>query len=145
MPNAPYVAFSGRAEGTSQALILSTGECGTSAYLGPVPCSQPHDEEVTGTIDLTRRVANPPDPSDDSGWGALVGADCARLAHNYLGFGPKGDVNSGWVPIQAGSWAAGRRVLECTVAHFRGGEALMSTGSLKTFAGSTQPSGTSTA
>lgn len=126
-----YIPVVGRVAGQSQTLVDPPGTCRASAATWPVPCDQPHDWEVTGTADVSGRVTQPPGPDDTHGWQRIVGADCRRAATAYLGHAASGDVSAGWSPIEGASWAAGRRLVECTVARNRNGSAVTVTGSLK--------------
>jgi len=84
--------------------------------------SQSHLWEVAGYADLTGKVAQPPAVNDDPAWGLLVGDACHVAAAGYLGHEPRNDQRAGWEPIEPGSWAAGRRTVECTVARYRGNQ-----------------------
>jgi hypothetical protein len=132
-PARPFggVPFRGRVEGRPQARIYPVGACLSNDTAYVVPCSQAHLVEIAGWVDLTGKVAQPPAPDDVNAWQRLVGDSCLRAARNYLGHDPINDEGAGWDPIQPGSWATGRRVAECTVARYRGGEAIPSIGSLK--------------
>jgi hypothetical protein len=122
--------FTGKVEGTAQDLVAPVGSCwGDAAYV--VPCGQPHKWEVTGVVDLTGKVAQPPAADDDHGWNALVGDACHTVARGYLGRDVVGEERAGWEPIQPGSWAAGRRRVECNVARYFGDQAVPVVGSLK--------------
>jgi hypothetical protein len=132
-PPRPFegVPFRGKVEGRPQARIYPIGACLTSDTAYVVPCSHARLVEVAGWVDLTGKVAQPPAPDDVNGWQRLVGDPCLRAARDYLGHDPVNDQGAGWNPIQPGSWATGRRVAECTVARYRGGQAIPSIGSLK--------------
>ncbi len=122
--------FTGRVEGTTQARIAPIGSCwGRSEY--EIPCSQSHLWEVAGYADLAGKVARPPAVDDDHAWGLLVGDACHVVALGYLGHEPRNDQRAGWEPIEPGSWAAGRRTVECTVARYQGNQNVPGVGSLK--------------
>ena len=116
----------GRVSAGNQYRIYPVGSCvgeaGTAERpgWGVVPCDAPHDIEVAGHVDLTNRVRELP---PDDGWERVVGADCQRLAKAYAGAALRDPVHPGWLPIEAGSWDAGRRTLLCTVAEYRNDEA----------------------
>jgi hypothetical protein len=126
-----YVLFTGKVAGQSQTLVDPPGTCRAAEADWPVPCDQVHSWEVTGTADVTGKVNGPPAPGDSKGWDRLVGADCKRLGTAYLGHPPTGDVNSGWIAIEPGGWAAGRRLVECVVARYQNDAAVPMTGSLR--------------
>jgi hypothetical protein len=119
-----YVLFTGKVAGQSQTLVDPPGTCRAAEADWPVPCDQVHSWEVTGTADVTGKVNGPPAPGDSKGWDRLVGADCKRLGTAYLGHPPTGDVNSGWIAIEPGGWAAGRRLVECVVARYQNDDRL---------------------
>jgi hypothetical protein len=123
--------FTGKVEGAPQARVYPVGSClgSDSGYV--IPCRQAHEVEVTGYVDLTGKVGEPPAPGNTSGWQALVGPDCVRAARSYLGHGLVNGESAGWNPIQPGSWATGRRVLECTVGRYRADRPVSTVGSLK--------------
>jgi hypothetical protein len=122
--------FTGKVEGTPQARISPIGSCwGDSEY--EIPCSQSHRWEVAGYTNLTGKVAQPPALNDDHAWGLLVGDACHVVAVRYLGHEPSNDQRAGWEPIEPGSWAAGRRTVECTVAHYQGTHDVPTVGSMR--------------
>ena len=106
--------FTGKAEGVSQARLAGVGSCWRNNEASAVPCTEPHDYEVSGRVDLSGRTRPPPEVTDTAAWNKIVGADCQRLARKYVahGFKPK---RVGWSPISTESWAAGSRIVECTV------------------------------
>jgi hypothetical protein len=106
--------FTGKAEGVPQARLVPVGSCWRNNDASAVPCTEPHDYEVSGRVDLSGRTRPPPEVTDNAAWNKIVGADCQRLARKYVahGFAPK---RVGWSPISKESWAAGSRIVECTV------------------------------
>ena len=124
--------FTGRVEGADQTSLEPIGSCWTAKGRYAVPCATPHTNEVAGYADLTNKgLTSVPALQDDRAWQNLVGDQCDQIARNYLGYQPVGDVFAGWSPIEAASWLAGRRLVECIVGHGRANEWLTSTGSLK--------------
>jgi Septum formation len=123
--------FRGRAETTPQARVFPTGSCWSRGSDFVTPCARSHEWEVSGQVDLSGRVELPPATDDVAAWQRLVGDDCQRLARAYLGHDLVGDQGAGWDPIRLGSWSAGRRAVECTVARYRGGRVLPTVGSLR--------------
>jgi hypothetical protein len=122
--------FTGKVEGTSQDFVSPVGSCWAGSSYA-VPCAQSHKWEVTGYADVTGKVGQLPGEDDDAAWQRLVGDACHAFARTYLGHEPTGDQSAGWVPIQPGSWAAGRRTVECTIARFFGDQTVPIVGSLK--------------
>lgn len=106
--------FTGKAEGVPQARLSPVGSCWRNRDAFSVPCSEPHDYEVSGRVDLTGRAGPPPAATDNAAWSKIVGADCRRLAREYLVHDPPAK-QYGWAPISKESWGAGRRIVECTV------------------------------
>jgi len=113
-PGAELVPFTGRVEGASQTRTAPVGTCFSNSSPYPVVCSRPHAYEVTGYVDLAR-VTSPPAFDDDDAWNKLVGAQCRATARAYMHHALAKDESSGWLRMLAQSWAAGRRVVECTV------------------------------
>ncbi len=107
--------FTGKAAGVPQARLSPVGSCWRNDDAFAVPCNQPHDYEVSGRVDLSRRAGPPPAVADDAAWNKIVGADCRRLARHYLVGKPLAKQRFGWTPITEASWAAGRCIVECTV------------------------------
>jgi hypothetical protein len=121
----------GAATFANQAHVRSPGVCKLLDEHWPVPCTEPHHVEFTGTVDLTGRVELPPARDDDDGWAALIGQGCRDLAESYLGRPLADDLASGWMPIEPGSWTAGRRLVECMVGRSRADEWVILTGPLR--------------
>ncbi len=132
-PNSPTLTpFTGKVEGVSQNELIVVGTCLTAAAPTTVPCTKPHTGEVAGYVDLSGVTNTPPGLDDDNAWSTLVGDKCARSAHAYLGHDLSRDEVAGWIPILAASWAAGRRVVECSVARLdAGNHAITTVGSLR--------------
>ncbi len=133
-PSRPHqlVPFTGKVGGAPQARLAEVGSCWSGASPYPSSCRNAHEWEVVGFFDLAGKVAQPPAPNDNTAWGNLVGEACAGSARSYLGHDLVNDVHAGWQPIQPGSWIAGRRAVECTVAHYRNDQVIASSGSLRT-------------
>lgn len=122
------VPFVGVVRGANQELIYPVGSCGGAAA-APVPCSARHTWQVAGNINVSASAAF---PTTDSAWQELVGSECDSLALKFLGGSYPAGVQGNWLSLQASSWAAGERTVQCIVAHYpaNGGNALPSTGSL---------------
>ncbi|HEV7525104.1 MAG TPA: septum formation family protein [Acidimicrobiia bacterium] len=90
-----------------------------------------HEWEIAGYVDLTSNLRPPPAVNDVAGWQRLVGDRCRVVGRGYLGHDPIDDQGASWLPIEPGSWAAGRRTVECVVARFRADHTVASVGSLK--------------
>jgi hypothetical protein len=73
-----------------------------------VPCDQPHDLEVTGTVEYAEGFGAPPVDKPD--------ARCRRVAEAYLG----GPVPPPWqyssAPLRPETWNAGRHYTHCVIA-----------------------------
>jgi putative regulator of septum formation len=131
LPGRNHTPFTGKVDGAPQARIAPVGSCWTSDSPYAVSCKKPHEYEISGYVDLTGRVAQPPAPSDTAAWQPLVNDDCSRVARSYLGHDLVDDQGWSWEPIQPGSWAAGRRTVECSVGRFRNDKAISTIGSLR--------------
>ncbi len=114
-PGSDLVAFTGKVEGASQTRTARIGTCFTNASPYAVPCRRPHAYEVTGDVNLSGLTSNPPPAADDRAWDKLVGRQCAAIARSYMHRALGADESSGWLRLLPQSWAAGRRVIECTV------------------------------
>jgi hypothetical protein len=130
-----YEPLIGSAVGQDQTFLYGREACVERTDDGDlgnaVPCSMPHVLEITGSVDLTG--GGDQLPADDAAWDAAVGDECARLAWIYLGREPRDEsVRPSWLYIEPGSWEAGRRVVECTVARYApDGNAVAVTGPLR--------------
>lgn len=120
--------FSGEVRGADQEQLYPTGTCGSVAA-APIPCSAAHTWQVTGNVDVTGTSSR---PASDAAWQALVGTRCSTLTLAFLGGSYPAGVQSSWIPLEASSWTAGERTVQCVAVHFPpdGGSALTSTGSL---------------
>jgi hypothetical protein len=123
-PGITLVPFTGSADASKQSEVLAPGSClpaaGGGLSTGPVPCTQPHLVEVSGAVDLRGRMDHA--PTDDEMRATILG-DCDRIAATYLGHPLDGNLAAGWLDIDPGSWAAGRRIAECTVGRYDGNDA----------------------
>jgi hypothetical protein len=127
------VAFTGAVRGQSQELPIAVGTClsaGTSSAIGPpVPCSESHVAEVTGTATLSG-VAQLPTSSSDMA--SALAAQCAPLATQYGGGALPSGSNWGWLGMSQASWNAGERTVSCTIGDFdTSGNPVARTGSLQ--------------
>ncbi|MFN8041111.1 MAG: septum formation family protein [Acidimicrobiales bacterium] len=116
-PDVPkwFPTMTGAARDIAQALVRPPGTCladGTFA----VPCSEPHYGEITGSVDLTGRVATPPAEDDRAGWSKLLDEACRDLAVAYLQRPTVPGESISHFPIPLESWSAGRRAAECAVS-----------------------------
>jgi hypothetical protein len=121
----------GAATLADQSHLRAPGTCELIDEHWSVPCTEPHHVEFTGQIDLSGRVESPPAPDDRDGWAALIGEECWSIAEGYLGRPLVDDLVSGWIPIEPGSWTAGRRQVECMVGRSRAEEWVILTGPLR--------------
>ena len=124
----------GRVAAEQQHRIYPVGAClgdldrdGEKVY-GVVPCDAPHDDEVSGHVDLGGRTAKVPASDEYEG---LVGDDCDRITAAFLGRPVRGAIQVGWHPIESGSWDAGRRTVICTVGEYRDGARVTRTTTLR--------------
>lgn len=120
--------FSGEVRGMNQQALVSIGACGTDRATD-ISCAGPHTWQVAGNVDVSNAKTR---PLTDSGWQALVGAECGSISLAFLGGSYPPGVQSSWIPISSTGWSLGQRVVQCTVAKFppAGGNALTITGSL---------------
>lgn len=106
-------SFAGEVRGADQEWLFPVGSCMTSGSGLPVPCSGPHKWEVTGDVNVPAGTTSM--PTSDSGWQQLVGAQCSAVGLRYAGGSYPPGFETSWMPLSASSWAAGERVIECTV------------------------------
>ena len=123
--------FAGRVEGADQTLLEPVGSCWSSASQYALPCSAPHEWEVTGYVDLTGRSSTAPSEQDSRAWERLVGGSCDLSARVYLGRPPTGQYRASWIPVSQRSWNVGRRKAECTLARYRNSTILTTIGSAR--------------
>jgi hypothetical protein len=127
----PVAAFTGRAKGQDQTLLYPVGTCISYPAAGEgqqVPCSEVHDVEVVGYIELT----GDKHPASLEQWREAT-PGCATVARSYVG-GNLSTKGLEWshLPLQVSSWEAGRRTVECTVAKYdSAGNTVDVTGSAK--------------
>jgi hypothetical protein len=126
-----FESFRGKVEGASQVRTEPVGTCLGSKQFA-VACATPHSVEIVGYVDLTGLTTQPPAVNDNAGWDRLVGDKCGTVGRAYLGHPLSGDEGFGWLSILPASWAAGRRVVECTVARYdKNGKTIPMSTSLK--------------
>jgi hypothetical protein len=117
----PPTAFAGSVRDSSQFWSYRPGDCVGPLSRAVVPCTQPHEYEVTGELTLPDRD-RPPTETGEGSWDDVVGEPCAARAAAYLGHEPAAPWSAGWVPVSAGSWTAGKRTVTCMVGQFVNGE-----------------------
>ena len=111
-----FVPFTGDVRGASQTETLQPGTC-LSYRRGPgshAACDQPHSEEIIGSVQL-RENFKLPDVSNDAGWRAVAGPQCAVVSYQYAGGQLPTD---GWTrarPIPQWSWDEGNRRVDCAI------------------------------
>ncbi|HET7487220.1 MAG TPA: septum formation family protein [Acidimicrobiales bacterium] len=117
------VPSTGRVEAGGQYRLYPAGSClgdvpGTDGPVyGVVPCESPHDQEVSGYVDIAGRAQQLPGAD---GWYAVAGKDCERVGRAYAGAALRDPVVAVPVPFGAASWDAGRRQVMCVLAQFHG-------------------------
>ncbi len=131
LPLEASVPFTGEVRGAPQALVLPVGTCVSTTGPFVVDCTAPHDSEITGSVDLTGRVATPPPAADRRAWSELVSADCTRLATDYLGHPPVDPIVMVWFAIDPVSWDLGNHSARCGVSHFTAGRPDTVTGPIR--------------
>lgn len=110
--NANLATFSGEVRGADQTYLLPTGTCVlTTKSAFPVPCSTPHNLEVTGSIKIAST-----DRTEATGhaWFSLV-YPCRVLDLRYLGGTDPPGVLTASSSIPEASWEAGTRTIECNI------------------------------
>ncbi len=115
--------LTGGARGTPQTFTFPVGSCLPIPAGGgvgrPVGCSEPHSYEVTGIADIAGQIDHLPGTHELD---AFLGPACSALAVQYLGHPIDRDLTSSWLTIGEPSWNAGRRQIECLVAHGPSGQ-----------------------
>lgn len=110
--------ITGTARGVSQSTTWPVGSCialtASNSFDLPGDCSQPHVVEVTGVADISEQIDHLPAPHELD---RFLVPTCGLLATQYIGHSLDGDLIAAWLTFDARSWAAGRRKLECLVAH----------------------------
>ncbi len=113
-----FYAFTGSVKGADQTYLFGTGTClaltADGRFGDSVPCTQPHGSEITGTTAVTAATF----PATDQAWAAAVGAACQQVTSRYVGGTLPAGVTASWLTVEESSWAAGRRVVECTAVRF---------------------------
>ena len=126
-------SFSGEAKGADQEWLVAVGSCMATASRDPVPCSGPHQWEVTGDVTVPADVTAL--PATDQAWQAAIGAQCSRVGLAYAGGAYPVGYETGWLGLTASNWAAGERTVQCTVGRPQGSGAgsgwATTTGSLR--------------
>lgn len=111
--DAQLTPFTGEVRGVDQSLLYPVGSCLVSGSGYLIPCTAPHTFEIAGTVDITGRASTL--PASNAQWESLVGTSCGQAALADLGGSYPSGVRAGWMPIEAPSWAAGRRAVQCIV------------------------------
>jgi hypothetical protein len=109
--------FVGAVEGVEQAWYWGTGTClgsSTGALTSgeSVPCEGPHLLEVVGTVDLS--WIGDTYPGEDF-INEAAKDPCLAVAQQVYGGSLPPNVGYGSLDLVESSWAAGRRVIECTI------------------------------
>ena len=123
--------LTGAARGATQTFTFPVGSCipipASGGIALPVECSEPHSFEVTGVADIAGRIDHLPGAHELD---AFLGPTCSTFAVQYLGHPLDGDLTS-WLTIGDQSWNAGRRQMECLVAHGPVGQHSAVSGSIR--------------
>lgn len=106
-------SFSGEAKGADQEWLVAVGSCMTAQTAEPVPCSDPHQWEVTGEVTVPADVTTL--PTTAQAWQAAIGTQCSRVGLAYTGGAYPAGYETGWLDLTASNWAAGERTVQCTV------------------------------
>ncbi|MHB8464425.1 MAG: septum formation family protein [Acidimicrobiales bacterium] len=112
-------AFTGVVKGQDQTYLLATGTClafdTNNEIRDGVPCSVAHAAEIVGTIDVHQLTEL---PTTEQQWSTVAYWPCHALATGYFGKDLPQDIRSGWFDIDASSWAAGRRSVQCFIGRY---------------------------
>ena len=103
--------FTGDARGADQDYRFPVGSCvALSSDVPPaiVACTEGHQMEIVGEVDLSDRPELPTGAQDRA-----LFDDCAALANSYLGTEPVAPWQVGKETMTPESWAAGSRVVHC--------------------------------
>jgi hypothetical protein len=119
--NGPLTAFTGEVRGANQTLLEPVGSCENALSSIPVPCTEPHIQQVTGNVDLTGKVLTM--PKTTAQWQSILSPSCGQLALSFLGGSYPSGVQAGWYTIAPSSWTAGERIVQCTVGQIGAGGA----------------------
>jgi hypothetical protein len=124
------VLFAGVVKGQDQTFLLPVGTCYSypTADTGrSVPCTEPHDVEVTGHTDINTAAL----PSTAGQWSAAT-EQCESLSASYAPSAAASGFEYGYLTMEQSSWDTGRRKVECTLAKYdRTGSTVEVTGSVK--------------
>lgn len=124
------MAFEGKLADTADRWIMTPGTCFNilADRRELIPCSEPHQRELTGTVNLGEQYKSWPNPGQ---W-ADVASHCRRVGEAYLG-GPINDpLNVGVMSILERDWNAGARRTGCYLLQAAGdGSPVPVTGSLR--------------
>jgi Septum formation len=106
---------------------LKVGDC-TSSHEEKVPCSEPHDSEVT-LVTSYPASSTDPFPGNDA-IQSFVDQNCAAAFASYVGvsFDQSSYTYGWWKPLAGGDWNGGNREVVCTVTN---GDSTPMTGSVK--------------
>lgn len=109
-----FPTFAGSVKGQDQTYLRAPGTCLAwtldGRVGGAIACVQPHAAEITGVVTLTTAEL----PETDEAWRAAAAAACEQSALQFAGGRLPSGVTGSWLTFEASSWAAGRRVVECT-------------------------------
>jgi Septum formation len=124
-PNGQPVPFKGRVADLDQSKVWPVGTClGFDSATNrptdiPVDCSQPHVEEVTGTVDLAVKFPDGPPAAQDQS--AFIGDVCKQMTDIYLA--PVAldstPLRLHYGTVSPESWSAGSRKVACRIGELR--------------------------
>jgi hypothetical protein len=110
--------YSGVTRGQDQTYLFGVGTCLSLTLDGrfgdPVPCPEPHGAEITGSAPIIAATM----PVNDQTWWTAIGPACSRETIAYAGGRLPAGMTTSFLQIGQASWAAGRRVVECTAVRF---------------------------
>jgi hypothetical protein len=110
---AKLTLFTGEVRGADQELLDPVGSCLKVGAPVPVPCSGPHQLELTGNVTISAGATQWPASAER--WQMLVGSRCANVNLNYVGGTYPPGYQTSWLELPASSWAAGERTIQCTI------------------------------
>lgn len=86
---------------------------------GTVPCTSPHQFEVTGVVDASEMSEEVP---NDAAWERDMGPVCEAMFADYFGGSPPAEADQSFYRISADEWAADIRGVPCVAARYDGQE-----------------------
>ena len=127
----PEPEFVGRVDARAQQLLYPVGGCLSLDDRVPIACTEPHEFEFVGNVDLTGKIADVPEDASDDFFEPILDPECTKMTEAFLGRPMAEDEQLSWYGVRRSTWEIGGHLAQCAVVQLDDDGPVTRTTSLK--------------